>query len=391
MDFFHFLTFDFSFPVWVILASALFFFTIQLVYYLLIYRVPYLYERKRDKRPHDSGTLPPVSVIIASKNESENLARFLPAILDQDYPDFEVIVVNMGSTDETDMVLKTLSLKYSHLYYTYVPAEAEDVNMKKLALTIGIKAANHDLLLFTEAYCEPASDRWIREFAAEFVKGNEIVLGFCKLKMAKHIAMRKFILYDNMIQGLKYLSLAILGKPFMGIGRNLAYKKEIFFEEKGYSSVLNIDEGEDDLFINRIARKNRVGVVVSPESMTQSDVVDNFLTWRALKHKYLYTKQFYKGGSSLIFGFETFSKYLFYLSVIAGIVYGVYVGNLPAVVLLLLLLIIRFAVQLFVLGKSSRMLDAGKYHLDLLFFDLFQPFNNFKFWKYANKRKKLKK
>ncbi len=374
-----------------ILASALFFFTIQLVYYLLIYRAPYLYERKRDKRPHDSGTLPPVSVIIASKNESENLARFLPAILDQDYPDFEVIVVNMGSTDETDMVLKTLSLKYSHLYYTYVPAEAEDVNMKKLALTIGIKAANHDLLLFTEAYCEPASDRWIREFAAEFVKGNEIVLGFCKLKMAKHIAMRKFILYDNMIQGLKYLSLAILGKPFMGIGRNLAYKKEIFFEEKGYSSVLNIDEGEDDLFINRIARKNRVGVVVSPESMTQSDVVDNFLTWRALKHKYLYTKQFYKGGSSLIFGFETFSKYLFYLSVIAGIVYGVYVGNLPAVVLLLLLLIIRFAVQLFVLGKSSRMLDAGKYHLDLLFFDLFQPFNNFKFWKYANKRKKLKK
>lgn len=155
--------------------------------------------------------------------------------------------------------------------------------------------------------------------------------------------------------------------------------------------MLNIDEGEDDLFINRIARKNRVGVVVSPESMTQSDVVDNFLTWRALKYKYLYTKQFYKGGSSLIFGFETFSKYLFYLSVIAGIVYGVYVGNLPAVVLLLLLLIIRFAVQLFVLGKSSRMLDAGKYHLDLLFFDLFQPFNNFKFWKYANKRKKLKK
>lgn len=391
MDLSRYLNFDFSPLSWIIFGAVLLFFVIQLIYYLLVYRKPYLYERKRDKSQQVSENLPSVSVVIASKNESENLAKYLPSILEQDYSDFEVIVVNMGSTDETDVLLKALNQKYSNLYHTYVPAGAEDVNEKKLALTLGIKAAKNDVLLFTEAYCVPASGKWIQEFANEFSKGKDIVLGFCKLQIGKKVAMRKFILYDNMIHGLKYLSLALLGKPFMGIGRNLAYRKEIFFEEKGFSSVLNIEDGEDDLFINKIAGKKKVGVVISPESMTQSDVVNNFFTWRALKSKYLYTKQFYRGISSLVFGFETFSKYFFYLSVVAGIIYGVTFDNCLLVVLSVIFLIVRFIVQVCVIGKSSRMFGAGKYHINLLFYDLFQPFNNFKFRKYANKRNHLKR
>lgn len=391
MDLPHIFNFDFPLPFWIISGAVLLFFSIQLLYYLLVYRKPYVYEQKRNKSLPVSEDLPSVSVVIASKNESENLEKYLPSILEQDYPDFEVIVVNMGSTDETDVLLQALNQKYSHLYHTYVPAEAEDVNEKKLALTLGVKAAKNDILLFTEAYCVPASDKWIREFANEFSKGKDIVLGFCKLQIGKKVAMRKFILYDNMIHGLKYLSLAVLGKPFMGIGRNLAYRKEIFFEEKGFSSVLNIEEGEDDLFINKIAGKKKVGVVASPESMTQSDVVNNFFTWRALKSKYLYTKQFYKGMSSFVFGFETFSKYLFYLSVVAGITYGVIFNNYLPIALSVFFLIVRFVVQLYVIGKSSRLFDAGKYHVNLFFFDLFQPFNNFRFRKYANKRNRLRK
>jgi glycosyltransferase involved in cell wall biosynthesis len=391
MDLSHFFNFDFPLPFWIISGAILVFFTVQLIYYLLVYRKPYVYEQKRDKSLTAPEKLPAVSVIIASKNESENLAKYLPPILEQDYSDFEVIVVNMGSTDETDVLLKALNQQYPHLYHTYVPAEAEDINGKKLALTLGIKAAKNDVLLFTEAYCVPASDKWIREFANEFLKGKDIVLGFCKLQIEKKVSMRKFILYDNMIHGLKYLSLAVLGKPFMGIGRNLAYKKEIFFEEKGFSSVLNIEEGEDDLFINKIAGKKKVGVVTSPESMTESDVVNSFFTWRSLKSKYLYTKQFYKGISSFVFGFETFSKYLFYLSVMAGIVSGAVFNNCLLIALSLFFLIVRFVVQLYVIGKNSRLLGAGKYHIDLLFFDLFQPFNNFKFRKYANRRNKSKR
>ncbi|MGI6046453.1 MAG: glycosyltransferase [Petrimonas sp.] len=391
MNFSQFLNVDFSLSFWVISGAILLFFIIQLIYYLLVYKRPYSYEHKRSKIQQVSENLPSISVVIASKNESENLAKYLPSILEQDYHHFEVIVVNMGSTDETDILLKAFNQKYSNLYHTYVPAGVEDLNEKKLALTIGIKAAKNDIVLFTEAYCVPASEKWIREFAIEFSKGKDIVLGFCKLKIGRKFAMRKFILYDNMIHGLKYLSLAILGKPFMGIGRNLAYRKEIFFEEKGFSSVLNIDGGEDDLFINKISKKKKVGVVISPESMTQSDVVTNFFTWRAFKSKYLYTKKFYRGASSFILGFETFSKYLFYLSVVAGIAYGVLFSNYLLVALSVIFFIFRFIFQLNVIGNNSRLFGAGKYHINLFFYDIFQPFNNFKFRKYASKRNKPKK
>ncbi|MDO5523085.1 MAG: glycosyltransferase [Bacteroidia bacterium] len=391
MDFSHYLNFDFSLPFWIISGAVSLFFIVQLIYYLWIYRKPYAYELKRDKSQLSADNLPSVSVIIASKNESENLQKYLPSILEQDYPHFEVVVVNMGSTDETDMLLKGLSQKYTNLYHTYVPAEAEDLNDKKLALTLGIKAAKNDVLLFTEAYCVPVSNKWIQEFANEFSNGKDIVLGFCRLEIEKKVAMRKFILYDNLVHGLKYLSLAIIGKPFMGIGRNMAYKKEIFFERKGFSPILNIEAGEDDLYINKIVKRKNVGVVVSPESMTKSDVVNNFFTWRALKSKYLYTKQFYRGISSFVFGFETLSKYLFYLSVVAGIAYGVFHENYPIIAFSVILLIARFIVQLNIIGKNSRLFGAGKFHINLLFFDIFQPFNNFRFRKYANRKKQFKR
>lgn len=391
MDLSQLLNFNFSLPFWIISGAVLLFFLIQLAYYLFVYRRPYLYELKRDKSAAMTENLPSFSVVIASKNESENLEKYLPRILEQDYPDFEVIVVNMGSTDETDVLLKALNQKYTNLYHTYVPAEAEDINEKKLALTIGIKAATKDVLLLTEAYCAPVSNHWIREFAREFATGKDIVLGFCKLHIEKKLAMRKFILYDNMMQGLKYLSMAIRRKPFMGIGRNLAYRKALFFEEKGFSSVLNIEDGDDDLYINKIARKRKVGVVISPESMTESDVVNKFRTWRALKSKYLYTKQFYRGSSAFFFGFETFSKYMFYLAAIAGIVYGALFEEYLLIAIAAVFLLIRFFVQLKVLNKSSRLFGAGKYHVNLLFLDVFQPFNNFKFRKYANRRNRSKK
>jgi glycosyltransferase involved in cell wall biosynthesis len=336
--------------------------------------------------------LPPVSVVIVSKNESEELMLNLPYVLNQDYPNFEVVVVNSGSTDDTDMVLKGLEQQYKNLYHTYIPAEAESANEKKLALTVGIKAAKNEILLFTEAYCKPSSNRWIREFAPLFLKGKDVALGFCKLEIAKNLPMRKFILYDNLIQGLKYLSMALAGKPFMGIGRNMAYRKKLFFENKGFSSILNIDDGEDDLFINRIVKKRKTGVAISPDSMVSTSSVDSFTTWRALKSKYLYTKQFYRGFKSFLFGWETFSKYAFYLAVICAVgLYFVFKSTLLIPATALLLLLVRYAFQLIIINKESRLFEAGRYHIDLFLLDLFQPINNLKFKRYANKRNRMKR
>ncbi|MCE5206006.1 MAG: glycosyltransferase [Porphyromonadaceae bacterium] len=373
---------------WIVGGSLILCFLIQLFFYLFLYSKPYTYQIKQKESSSSTDDLPGISVIITSKNNSEELEKNLPFILEQDYPRFEVIVVNSGSTDETDIVLKAAELKYPQLYHTFVPDEADSINEKKLALTLGIKAAKYDLLLFTEDFCKPCSNQWIQAYGKEFAKGYDIVLGFNKIKTEKKVPSRKFILYDNLIHHLKFLSMAILQRPFMGIGRNMAYKKDIFFAGKGYSSILNIEGGDDDLYINRIAReKNRkTGVVLSKESLTETFGVHNFFVWRALKSKHLYTKQFYKGFSAHLFGYETFTRYLFYVLFAGSLAWSILTANYPLLIFVSLLFIVRYGVQLLVINRNSMLFDHVTYHIHLIPFDLFQPFNNLRFRRYANRR-----
>lgn len=380
----------FSIIEWVLGASLLFFFIIQILYSIFLFRKPQAFEKKREEFIVDEDELPGISVIVTSKNNSFELEKNLPYFLNQNYPLYEVIVVNSGSTDDTDDVLKLAEQKYSQLYHTFIPAGADEVNEKKLAITLGVKAAKYDIVLFSESYCRPFSNNWIREFGKEFTKGKDILLGYSKVIFTNRVGLGNFIRYDNLIHHLKFLSLAIAGKPFMGIGRNMAYKKELFFNNKGLSSVLGIDGGEDDLYINRISNRKNTGVILSKDSIIETDSVDSFSTWRSIKSKYLYTKQFYKGPANSIFGFETITKQLFYLNLVLSIAASIYFSNFILLGFSVLLFIIRFIILLLVINKNSVWFDSKKFNINLLCYDLLQPISNLRFKKYANKRNKYR-
>lgn len=380
----------FSIIEWVLGASLLFFFIIQILYSIFLFRKPQAFEKKREEIIVDEDELPGISVIVTSKNNSFELEKNLPYFLNQNYPLYEVIVVNSGSTDDTDDVLKLAEQKYSQLYHTFIPAGADEVNEKKLAITLGVKAAKYDIVLFSESYCRPFSNNWIREFGKEFTKGKDILLGYSKVIFTNRVGLGNFIRYDNLIHHLKFLSLAIAGKPFMGIGRNMAYKKELFFNNKGLSSVLGIDGGEDDLYINRISNRKNTGVILSKDSIIETDSVDSFSTWRSIKSKYLYTKQFYKGPANSIFGFETITKQLFYLNLVLSIAASIYFSNFILLGFSVLLFIIRFIILLLVINKNSVWFDSKKFNINLLCYDLLQPISNLRFKKYANKRNKYR-
>jgi hypothetical protein len=245
--------------------------------------------------------------------------------------------------------------------------------------------------LFSESYCRPFSNNWIREFGKEFTKGKDILLGYSKVIFTNRVGLGNFIRYDNLIHHLKFLSLAIAGKPFMGIGRNMAYKKELFFNNKGLSSVLGIDGGEDDLYINRISNRKNTGVILSKDSITETDSVDSLSTWRSIKSKYLYTKQFYKGPANYIFGFETITKQLFYIILVLSVAASIYFSNFILLGYSVLLFIIRFIILLLVINKNSERFDSRKFNINLLFFDLLQPISNLRFKKYANRRNKYRR
>ncbi|MCC8143382.1 MAG: glycosyltransferase [Tannerellaceae bacterium] len=366
--------FTFSETEVILLAVTGILFFILLLYCVVTYGHPLRQVKKQ--LPVSADKLPPVSVIVYSKNESENLRRYLPALLEQDYPDFEVIVVNDGSADESDDVLKTFEQTYSHLYHTYIPEDVKYVSRKKLSLTVAIKAAKHELLIFTEANCEPISRNWLKSIAERYTPDTDLVLGFCTYDNYPGF-LHKLIAYDNLLNGLQYLSAALSNHPYTGSGRNLSYRKKLFFDKKGYAHSLNLHAGDDDLFINKVANGKNTAVAYLPDSITRMGKVERYKVWKEMKVSKAATQRFYKGFSLTFYRMEGIFFGLFILAVIASVVFGI-VGNWLVAVVAILLYLIRLLVKMVVFHKSAKMLQQKPLSGWIPLLELCQPmFNNY--------------
>jgi len=347
-------------------------FLIQLLYWIVVYGRP-LRKSKRMNHMEPEHHIP-VSVIVYAKNESVNLRENLPFLLTQDYPEYEIIVVNDGSTDESDDVLKTFEQQYGHLYHTYIPEEAKYLSRKKLSLTVGIKAAKYETLLFTEANCKPIDERWIASMAAAYKPNTEIVLGFCSYPFTKGF-MHKLIGYDNLVTGLQCISSALVRRPFTGNGRNLSYKKELFFKHKGYYKSLALHAGDDDLFVNESASKRNTEVVYSKGSITQMAAIEYFKVWREMKVSRAATQHYYKGGKMSFYRLESLSYFLFLPVAILAIITGI-CGNWIISALAGLLLIIRYISKSIILHKSSKLLQQKPTTGWMFIMEFIQPLFN---------------
>nr|WP_321522188.1 glycosyltransferase [uncultured Macellibacteroides sp.] len=348
-------------------------FLVQIGYYAGIYAKP-LRTAKRLRLLVDDQqkkNFPPVSVIVYAKNESENLKRNLPSLLSQNYPDYEVIVINDGSTDESDEVLKILENDNKHLYHTYIPENVKYLSRKKLALTVGIKAAKHDILLFTEANCFPQSENWVASMAGKFSEGVDLVIGFCAYE-DKRGFFHKLAAYDNLMIGIQYIASALIRHPFMGYGRNLAYRRQLFFDHKGYYKSLNLHAGDDDLFVNEAATPQNTRVVFSPDSITRMIAIDQFKVWKEMKVSRAATQKFYHGFSLTFYRIESVSRILFLGTAIIGICWS-FIGNPLVAAVAGITWLTRLGVQLSVLHRLSAMLSQKPVTLWIPILEIIQP------------------
>ena len=364
----------------ILFGSFILCFLIQIFYYLYFYAKPLYYQRRIKRKEistQPAKTQPGVSVIISAKNESQNLEKFLPYILRQNYENFEVIVVNDGSTDETECVLGAFEQKYKNLYKTYIPEEAKSVSHKKLALSVGIKAAKYDILLFTEANTQPLSKAWIRSMVQHFDDQTEIVLGFSQLN--RFGFMSKLANFDNIFFGLRYLSRAISKRPYMGIGSNLAYRKDLFFSKKGYSKHLRLQYGEDDLFVNDFANKKNTKVEISKESVNQTNI-ESFKIWKEIKVRRGVTQKYYKGFAVGLWRFEYLTRFLLWGLTLAICI--LFWENIFIPAIAVVLFAIKFIVQYIIINKSAKMFTIGYFTFSLVLFDLLQPLYNIYFYLY---------
>ncbi|WP_231496779.1 glycosyltransferase [Prevotella sp. 10(H)] len=345
----------------------------------MYYRKPYSVVHKRQKDNYQPFYLKPkVSVIISSENSADDLAKNLPAVLEQEYPDYEVIIVNNGSTDESDTLLQSLQLKYPYLYVTYLPYSNDaSFGRRKLALTIGIKAAKGEILLFTEPYSKPVSNQWISSMVSEMTEDKDVVLGYSFYDKTKDFFNRT-ARFDNHLFSMQYMALALKGKAFTGIYRNLAFRRHLFFDNKGFASFLNLDNGED-VFINQIISSGNTAVALSQDSFIETSI-ERFSLWKQIKKSYSVAKKYYKNRFwNRMFNFEAFSRYLFYIAFIAIIVYSIMFQHWALLGISVFLLLVKLSVQIVTINKSAKYFESGKFYFSFILMEILQPLYNVRF------------
>ncbi len=281
---------------------------IQIFYYLLLFRRLAFY-----KAPIKTSSISqPVSVIICARDEAANLAKNLPGILVQDYKTtHEIIVVNDNSTDETKYIIDEYKRSFKNLINIELTQEAKLIMGKKFPLSMGIKSAKYETLILTDADCVPASEFWVQQVQDAYNEDIEIVLGYGAYHKYAGI-LNKLIRFETFHSALQYFSYALAGMPYMGVGRNLSYKREVFMRSKGFSSINMIPSGDDDLFINKVATKKNTAIMIDPASHTLSEPRKSWNDWMRQKYRHYTTSKYYKPKHKFWLGLYSLSLGLLY-------------------------------------------------------------------------------
>jgi len=341
---------------------------IQLFYYLYFFRRLAFYQPPVKKSSQEY----PVSVIICARDEAHNIAHNLPGILVQKYKTtHEVIVVNDNSTDETKYLLDEFRKMFKNLNPIPLKQEAKMIPGKKFPLSMGIKTAKYEVVLLTDADCVPASELWIQKMQDGYYDEKQIVLGYGTFHK-KPGMLNKLIRFETFHSALQYLSFALAGVPYMGVGRNLSYKKELFFNNKGFSAINHIPGGDDDLFINMVANKRNTAIVIEKDAHTLSEAAPTWSIWQKQKFRHYTTSKYYKAKHKFLLGLYSLTQVLLYPFTLAAILFYNW-----------WLALALFSLRMIVLGivwfKSMKKLNEADLFPYFIFLDIWMSFYFFLF------------
>jgi glycosyltransferase involved in cell wall biosynthesis len=343
---------DLSIDLIVVGALSLFV-LIQLAYFLILFSRLAFYKHKET---NDLNSNLPVSIIICAFNEEANLVKNLPLLLEQDYmkngkPNFEVLVVNHNSEDDTFYLLNRMREQYPHLSVLNLTQEAKLIQGKKFPLSMGIKQAAFEHMLLTDADCVPQSNKWLALMANAFTAEKKIVLGYSPYVRYPG-ALNRAIRFETTHSAIQYFSYALSGIPYMGVGRNLAYVKTLFNQNKGFSAHNHITSGDDDLFINQVATASNTAVVIHEDAFTYSEPKRTEEEWFVQKGRHLSTGKYYKSKHKFLLGLYAFSHFGTWVSFWLSLIFYKFV--LVAAIIFL----VRWIIQWFIFQRCFRLLHA---------------------------------
>lgn len=307
----------------------------------VVYLGRYLYAFSQNQ-PASVSETPPVSVVVCAHDEEANLRELVPLLLSQDYPDFEVIVVEDRCNDGTYDYLLEATRQYPQLKMVRVKFLPEHVTGKKYAVTLGVKAAAYDWILLTDADCRPSGREWIKSMASGMTPGKQIVLGYSPYQ-SKPGYLNAFIRFESLVTAVQFIGRALLGSPYMGTGRNLAYRKSLFLDNKGFHGHLAVTGGDDDLFVNRHATGANTTVCLGAASLMRSIPERTWKSFVHQKRRHLSVGKYYRGRDRWHLGLFALTWILSWALLPAvcmpeAIGYGAWAGLAVRVVLLIVVL-----------------------------------------------------
>lgn len=332
---------------------------IQLIIIVFVFGRLAFANRKAPASPETK--LPAVTIVVCARNERDNLRELLPLLANQQYPAFEVLVMDDRSTDGSDQFLDAYSKQFPCIRTIRVDKEYDHVTPKKYALTIALKKALHPIVLLTDADCRPASENWLLTMVTEDQRDQKsIVLGFSPY--TRYPGLLNFLIRsETLFTAVQYLSLALAGRPYMGVGRNLMYAKSLFFANRGFYTHINVLGGDDDLFINEVATGRNTSVSLNPDTFVWSEPKRTWAAWKQQKRRHLNVGKFYKWGDKVRLGLITSTHILSWMLalVIGCFVLWLVLSNQPTRLLDSLLLaatalfVLRLLAYWIIVGRSS--------------------------------------
>ena len=260
--------------------------------------------------------LEPVSVVVCARDAYHHLVELIPALLSQDYPQFEVVVVNDCSDDETEEYLKDLERHEPRVKPVQLRQHLNFFNGKKYPLSLGIKSASHDLLVLTDADCRPTSNKWLRSVVGCYGKGTEVVVGYAPTENTGSF-LNVMVRFNSVQRALMYLSAALAGRPYMGVGKNLSYRQNLFFRNKGFTSHYGMAEGDDDLFVSQVATRRNTSVHLDSDNTVKCASPTSFGIWARQQSRRYTTIAMHRKGPRAFAALHYWSQFLFYVTFIA--------------------------------------------------------------------------
>lgn len=350
-------------------------FIIQLIYHWCVFSKLAFYKKK-DKTKSDDQ-LEPVSVVVCARDAYEYLQDLVPVLLTQDYPDYEIVIVNDCSEDETDEWLKDIERREPKIKPVQLRQHLNFFNGKKFPLSMGIKSAKNDLIVLTDVNCLPTNSQWLRSVVHSYGNNTEVVIGYSPYFNKKGV-FNKIMRFDAVQYAMQYLSAALNKHPYMGIGTNLSYRKELFYRHKGFTSHYTTSVGDDDLFVSQVAKGKNTEVLIDAENAILTTPPHKFGMWAHIKSSRYSTIPQYDVKAKASSALFTWSHFLFYASFIALMLlkpaFALSIGAVYYIPILVFFFLLRYGSQMIIYHGATKRLGEKGLLPGLIVYDLLFAF-----------------